>query len=107
MNEKYFLIILLLCLDYSIIIFLLGFMGLLLNRRNLLLMLLSLELTFLSSSLNFFFSSYLLNYINGAIYGIFVILVVVADTAIGLSLVVISYRSSKLASINSLITLRA
>ena len=64
--------LLLLCLDYTTLLFLLGFIGLLLNKRNLLLMLLSLELTFLSSALNFFFSSYLLNYSNGVIYGIFV-----------------------------------
>lgn len=81
-------------------------MGLLLNRRNLLLMLLSLELTFLASALNFIFVGSLLNMLLGSIYGIFVILIVVADTAIGLSLVVLIYRSSKLAYINSLITLR-
>ena len=98
--------LLLLCLDYTTLLFLLGFIGLLLNKRNLLLMLLSLELTFLSSALNFFFSSYLLNYSNGVIYGIFVILVVVADTAIGLSLVIVTYRSSKLAAINGLISMR-
>ena len=81
-------------------------MGLLLNRRNILLMLLSLELTFLASSLNFIFSGSLLNMSLGLIYGIFVILVVVADTAIGLSLVILVYRGSKLYNINSLISLR-
>jgi hypothetical protein len=41
------------CLDYTSILFLLGFSGLIINRRNILVMLLSLELTFLVSSLNF------------------------------------------------------
>lgn len=77
-----------------------------LNRRNILLMLLSLELTFLASALNFIFVGSLLNMLTGSIYGILVILVVVADTAIGLSLVVLVYRGSKLASVNSLISLR-
>lgn len=95
-----------LCLDYTCILFILGLCGLIINKRNILLMLLSLELTFLSSSLNFIFASCFLNLFLGAIYGILVILVVVADTAIGLSLVVLIYRGSKAASVNSLVTLR-
>jgi len=55
-------ITLLLCLDYSSLLFLLGLTGLLLNKRNLLLMLLCLEFTFLASALNFFFVSNLLHF---------------------------------------------
>lgn len=94
------------CLDYTSIMYLLGVCGILINRRNILLMLLSLELTFLSSSLNFIITSVLLNIPSGSIYGIFVIMVVVADTAIGLSLVVLVYRNAKSITISSLITLR-
>lgn len=86
--------------------FVLGLAGLLINRRNILLILLSLELTFLASSLNFIVASLLLNITTGFIYGIFIIMVVVADTAIGLSLVVLVYRGSKIANLNSLVTLR-
>jgi len=87
-------------------LFLLGLCGLLMNRRNILLMLLSLELCFLSSSINFIISNSILNLWSGTIYGILIILVVVADTAIGLSLVVISYRNSRCANVYSFITLR-
>jgi NADH-quinone oxidoreductase subunit K len=97
---------LLVCLDYTCILFLLGLSGLIINKRNILLMLLSLELTFLASALNFIFAGYFLNIFLGAIYGILVILVVVADTGIGLSLIVLIYRGSKTASVNSLVTLR-
>jgi len=69
-------------------------------------MLLSLELTFLVSVLNFIFAGVFLNNIFGCIYGVLVILVVVADTVIGLSLVVLGYRGSKEATFNLLITLR-
>jgi NADH:ubiquinone oxidoreductase subunit K len=69
-------------------------------------MLLSLELTFLASALNFIIAGSLLNMMLGYIYGILIILVVVADTAIGLSLVVLVYRGSKIANVNSLISLR-
>ena len=99
-------VLLLYCIDYTSILFVLGLCGMLINRRNILLMLLSLELTFLSSALNFLFFSVLLNSISGFIYGILVIIVVVADTSIGLSLVVLIYRSVKSTSVNYLITLR-
>ena len=100
------IIFLLLSLDYTSILFILGLSGVLINRRNILLMLLSLELTFLASALNFIISSILLDVYIGMIYGIFVIIVVVADTAIGLSLVVLMYRNSKSVTVSSLVTLR-
>lgn len=106
MITKNNIILILLCLDYTSILFLLGFCGLIINRRNILLMLLSLELTFLASALNFIFFGAFLNNMSGSIYGILVILVVIADTAIGLSLVILAYRGSKVASINSLVILR-
>jgi len=94
------------CVDYTCIIFLFGFSGVIIARRNVLLMLLCLELTFLVSVLNFIFAGAFLSNIFGSIYGILVILVVAADTAIGLSLVVLGYRGSNEASFNFLITLR-
>lgn len=97
---------LILYLDFTSILFVLGLTGLIINKRNILLMLLSLELTFLASSLNFIFGGYFLNLFSGTIYGILVILVVVADTAIGLSLIVLIYRGSNTASVNTLVTLR-
>lgn len=100
------LLFLLVHLDFTTLLFLLGFIGLIINRRNLLLMLLSLDLTFLASSLNFIFSTSFLNTFLGFVYGIFILLLVIADTAIGLSLVVLVYRGSQTANIHSLISLR-
>ena len=93
-------------LDFTTILFFLGFVGLVLNKRNFLLMLLSLELTFLASALNFIFAGFFLNIFLGSLYGILIILVVVADTAIGLSLVVLCYRSSTVSTASALISLR-
>ena len=104
--DKDNIVLLLFCIDYSALLFFLGFTGVLINRRNILLMLLSLELTFLASALNFIFADALLNLWLGSIYSVFIVLVVVADTSIGLSLVVLVHRGSKVASVNSLITLR-
>jgi NADH-quinone oxidoreductase subunit K len=84
----------------------LGLCGLIINKRNILLMLLSLELTFLASAINFLLAGFFMNVFLGGIYGILVILIVVADTALGLSLVVVVYRGSRYSSVNSLVTLR-
>ena len=92
----------LLLLYYTSILFILGFCGLIINRRNILLMLLSLEITFLASALNFIFISSLLPIILGFIYGILIILIVIIDTVFGLSLVILSYRSSKFSTLNTL-----
>lgn len=93
-------------LDYTSALFLLGICGVLINRRNIILMLLSFELTFFSSSLNFIIASSFFSNVLGSIYGIFVIIIVVADTAVALSIIVLIYRNAKSVSINYLITLR-
>jgi len=105
-NSHENLVALFLCLNYSAMLFLIGIVGLIINRRNLLLMLLSLELTFLSSALNYLFVSSLINLLVGSIYAVLIIIMVVADTTIGLSLVVLAYRGSKIATVGSFITLR-
>jgi len=69
-------------------------------------MLLCIELMFFSICLNFvFFSVYSYN-ANGQIFSLFIITTAAAETAIGLSLIIISYRLSNKISYDSLITLR-
>lgn len=100
MNHDF--IILLLYLDYTSILFILGFSGLLINRRNILLMLLSLEITFFACALNFIFFCTILPIFSSLIYALLILLVVIIDTVFGLSLVLFCYRSSKVSTINTL-----
>lgn len=100
------LILLLLYLDYTSILFVLGFSSLLINRRNFLIMLLSLEITFLASALNFIFFSSFLSLFTGVLYGILILLIVIIDTVFGFSLIICSYRSSKFSTLNTLTILR-
>lgn len=95
-------ILLLLYLDYTSILFVLGFSSLLINRRNFLIMLLSLEITFLASALNFIFFSSFFSLFTGVLYGIFILLIVIIDTVFGFSLIICSYRSSKFSTLNTL-----
>lgn len=100
MNQDF--IILLLYLDYTSILFILGFCGLIINRRNILLMLLSLEITFFASALNFIFLCAIVPFFGCVIYGLLILLIVIIDTVFGLSLVLFCYRSSKVSTLNTL-----
>jgi NADH-quinone oxidoreductase subunit K len=69
-------------------------------------MILCIELMFFSISLNFlFFSVYTYNAI-GQILALLIITTAAAETAVGLSLVIVSYRLSNKLSYNNLISLR-
>jgi NADH:ubiquinone oxidoreductase subunit K len=81
-----------LCLDFSFMLFIIGLIGIIWNRRNFIIMLICLELVYFSISLNFLFFSIYGGTNSGQIYAMLIIATVAAETAIGLSLLVILYR---------------
>ena len=92
-----------LCLDFSIMLFIIGLVGVIWNRRNFIVMLICLELVYFSISLNFVFFG--LN--NGAaglgqVYALLIIATVAGETSIGLSLLVINYRLGRPVTYKSL-----
>ena len=94
------------CLNFTWFIFTLGMVGIVLNRKNILLMLLCIELMFFSLSMNFIFLSCFLEQPLGEIYALFIIATAASETAIGLSLAVIVFRLSGKINYKSLTTLR-
>ena len=92
-----------LCL--SAILFTLGVFGIFLNRKNVITILMSIELMLLAVNINLVsFSSYL-NDIQGQIFTIFVLTVAAAEAAIGLAILVIYNRNAgtiEIEKINSL-----
>lgn len=94
------------CLNFASTLFILGLVGIVWNKRNLLVMILCIELMFFSISLNFIFISVYTFNVLGQILALLVITTAAAETAIGLSLLIISYRLSNKLSYDSLITLR-
>jgi NADH-quinone oxidoreductase subunit K len=76
----------------SIIIFLVGSLGLYLPRKNVIMVLLSLELIFLAVNINFLVFSIYLDDILGQLYAFAVITVAAAESSLGLALLVIFYR---------------
>ena len=80
-------------LTVAAILFTIGVLGIFLNRRNVILMLMAIELILLAVNLNLVaFSSYLHDLV-GQVFAMFVLTVAAADAAIGLAIVVIYFRN--------------
>ena len=80
------------CATISFLLFLIGMFGLFLNQKNILLMLMSLEIMFLSLSFNLILSSVYLDDIAGQIFALLVLTVTAAESSIGLAILVVYYR---------------
>lgn len=79
-------------LAVSIILFLLGIWGIFLNRKNIIIMLMSIELMLLAVNLNFVLFSVYLDDLIGQIFALLILTVAAAESAIGLALLVVYYR---------------
>ena len=79
-------------LPASFFLFLVGMGGIVLNRRNLLLMLMSVELMLLSVNLQFALFALALDDLLGILFALLVLTVAAAESAIGLALLVVHYR---------------
>ena len=76
----------------SIIVFTIGLIGIFLNRKNLIVLLMSIELILLSANINFVsFSNYYQD-IAGQIFVFFALSVSAAEAAVGLAIIVIFFR---------------
>ena len=76
----------------SVIIFMISFFGLIYNKKSILIILISIELILLSVNILFIVFSIYLDDIVGQIFTIFVLTIAAAETSIGLSLLLVSYR---------------
>ena len=86
--------------------FLLGLWGLVLNRTNILVMLLALELMLLGINMNFFLLSIALDDRLGLLVALLVLTVAAAESSIGLALFVVYYRVRQSLSIDMVSLLR-
>ena len=75
------------------IIFILGVLGIFLNKKNLIIILMSIELILLSVNINFIAFSAYINDISGQIFAMLTLTVAAAEAAIGLSILVVFFRN--------------
>jgi NADH-quinone oxidoreductase subunit K len=80
-------------LTVSAILFVLGVFGIFMNRKNVIVILMSVELILLSVSLNLVAFSSRLDDLAGQIFAMFILTVAAAEAAIGLAIVVIYFRN--------------
>ena len=76
----------------SSILFVLGVLGIFLNRKNVIVILMSIELILLAVNLNFVAFSAFLNDLVGQVFAMFVLTVAAAEAAIGLAILVTFFR---------------
>ena len=75
------------------LLFLMGVVGIFLNRKNVIIILMSVELMLLAVNINFIAFSTFLNDLAGQVVALFVLTVAAAEAAIGLAILVIYFRN--------------
>ena len=75
------------------IIFTLGVLGIFLNKKNLIIILMSIELILLSVNINFIAFSAYINDISGQVFAMLTLTVAAAEAAIGLAILVVFFRN--------------
>ena len=81
-------------LTLGAIIFSLGTLGIFLNRKNVIVILMSVELILLAVNINLVSFSIFINDLSGQIFTLFILTVAAAEAAIGLAIIVVYYRNS-------------
>jgi len=80
-------------LTLAAILFTLGIFGIFLNRKNVIVILMSVELMLLAVNINFVAFSAFLHDLVGQIFAMFVLTVAAAEAAIGLAILVVYFRN--------------
>ena len=76
------------------IIFTIGVIGIFLNRKNVIVILMSIELILLAVNINLVSFSIFLQDLSGQIFTLFILTVAAAEAAIGLAIIVVYYRNA-------------
>ncbi len=78
-----------------VLLFIIGIFGLFLSRKNIILIIMSLELLLLAVNYNFLFFSVYLDDIMGQVFSLFILTIGACESSIGLALLICYYRTYK------------
>ena len=87
-------------------IFTIGIIGIFLNRKNLIVILMCIELLLLAVNINLVSFSIFLNDLTGQIFTLFILTVAAAEAAIGLAIIVVYYRNAGSIRVEDINTLK-
>ncbi len=93
-------------LTLGAMLFAIAVMGIFLNRKNLIVLLMAIELMLLAVNLNFVAFSYFLGDMHGQVFVFFILTVAAAESAIGLAILVILFRNRSNINVDQLDTLK-
>ncbi|MFZ2268827.1 MAG: NADH-quinone oxidoreductase subunit NuoK [Azonexus sp.] len=88
------------------ILFAISVVGIFLNRKNLLVLLMAIELMLLAVNMNFVAFSHYLQDLNGQIFVFFILTVAAAESAIGLAILIVLFRNLKSIHVDDLDSLK-
>jgi NADH-quinone oxidoreductase subunit K len=88
------------------ILFAISVVGIFLNRRNLIVLLMAIELMLLAVNLNFIAFSHFLANIEGQVFVFFILTVAAAESAIGLAILVVLFRNVNTIDVEDLDSLK-
>ena len=93
-------------LSVSAVLFALSVVGIFLNRKNLIVLMMAIELMLLAVNMNFVAFSHFLGDMHGQIFVFFILTVAAAEAAIGLAILVLLFRNRASISVEELNTLK-
>ena len=88
------------------LLFSISLAGIVMNQRNLIVILMCIELMLLAVNTNFIAFSHYLNDISGQIFVFFILAVAAAETAIGLAILILIFRNQKTIDVDGLNSLK-
>jgi NADH-quinone oxidoreductase subunit K len=93
-------------LTLGALLFTLGVFGIFLNRKNVIIILMSIELMLLSVNINFVAFSSFLEDLSGQVFAMFILTVAAAEAAIGLAILVAFFRNKGSIAVDDISTLK-
>ena len=94
------------CLSLVAILFALSVIGIFLNRKNIIVLLMAIELMLLAVNMNFVAFSYYSGDLHGQVFVFFILTVAAAESAIGLAILVLLFRNNASIAADELNTLK-
>jgi NADH-quinone oxidoreductase subunit K len=93
-------------LSLAAILFAISVAGIFLNRKNIIVILMCVELMLLAVNINFIAFSHFLGDLSGQVFVFFILTVAAAEAAIGLAILVVLFRSRSTINVNDLDNLK-
>ena len=93
-------------LIFGAVLFMISMAGIFLNRKNIIVLLMAIELLLLAVNTNLVAFSHYLNDVTGQIFVFFILTVAAAEAAVGLAIIVLVFRKRKSINVDDLGSLK-